>query len=158
MKTIRSILKILLLIIPVGLLILLATQKSNLNNYLSQQIKSQIEPEIIKTIGYSIDSLYNYVDNGNLFEYTFLEFGAKGCSACARMEIVMEDIRAEYPNQINVVFYNILFPENVEMMKYYGVSSIPTQILLDRSGKEFFRHSGYYSKSELLSKFTNNKY
>lgn len=145
-----------LLIIPIVLLIILATQKSNLNNYLSQQIKSQIEPKIMETIGNSIDSLYNYVDNGDLYEYTFLEFGAKGCSACKRMELVMEDIRTEYPNQINVVFYNILFPANVEMMKYYGISSIPTQILLDRSGKEFFRHSGYYSKSELLSHFISN--
>ncbi|NQU32328.1 MAG: thioredoxin family protein [Bacteroidetes bacterium] len=110
----------------------------------------------METIGNSIDSLYNYVDNGDLYEYTFLEFGAKGCSACKRMELVMEDIRTEYPNQINVVFYNILFPANVEMMKYYGISSIPTQILLDRSGKEFFRHSGYYSKSELLSHFISN--
>ncbi len=146
----------LLLIIPIVLLIILATQKSNLNNYISQQIKSQIEPEIMETIGKSIDSLYNYVDNGDLYEYTFLEFGAEGCSACKRMELVMDDIRAEYPNQIHVVFYNILFPANVEMMKYYGISSIPTQILLDSSGKEFFRHSGYYSKSELLSHFISN--
>lgn len=34
-------------------------------------------------------------------------------------------------------------------MKYFGVAAIPTQVLLDKEGKEFFRHSGYYSTEEL---------
>lgn len=37
-----------------------------------------------------------------------------------------------------------------------GVGTIPTQILLDKHGKEFFRHSGYYSASELEKEFLSN--
>jgi len=42
-----------------------------------------------------------------------------------------------------VVFLNILKPENQLLMKYYGIAVIPTQVLLDKEGEEFFRHSGF---------------
>ena len=80
---------------------------------------------------------------------TFLEFGAKGCSACKRMETVMSEIRAKYPNRVNVVFLNVMLPENQRLMKYFGVAAIPTQVLLNKEGREFFRHTGYYSTEEL---------
>jgi thioredoxin 1 len=38
-------------------------------------------------------------------------------------------------------------------MKYYGIAAIPTQVLLDKTGKEFFRHTGYLSTKELISHF-----
>jgi hypothetical protein len=34
-------------------------------------------------------------------------------------------------------------------MKYSGIAVIPTQGLLDKDGKELFRHSGLYSSNEL---------
>ena len=34
-------------------------------------------------------------------------------------------------------------------MKYYGIAAIPTQVLLNKEGKEFFRHTGFYSTEEL---------
>jgi hypothetical protein len=42
--------------------------------------------------------------NGIKYQVTFLEFGAKGCSACKRMESVMSKIRTKYSNRVNVVF------------------------------------------------------
>jgi len=65
------------------------------------------------------------------------------------MESVMTEIRTKYPQTVNVVFLNILKPENQDLMKYFGVAAIPTQVLLDKEGKEFFRHSGYISTEEL---------
>jgi hypothetical protein len=38
-------------------------------------------------------------------------------------------------------------------MKYFGIASIPTQVLLNKTGKEFFRHTGYYSAEELVRNF-----
>jgi thioredoxin 1 len=35
------------------------------------------------------------------------------------------------------------------MMKYFGIALIPTQVLLDKNGEEFFRHAGYFSAVEL---------
>lgn len=103
-----------------------------------------------------VDSLYNYSKSGLPYEITFLEFGSTGCSACKRMEKVMEEIREQYPQKVKVVFYNITIPKNQKLMKYYGVSVIPTQILLDNEGNEFFRHSGFISAKELTQNFKKN--
>ena len=34
---------------------------------------------------------------------------------------------------------------------------IPTQIFYDNTGKEFFRHEGYFPKEDILAKFKENK-
>jgi len=103
-----------------------------------------------------IDSAYNYTKNRLSYEVTFLEFGSKGCSACKRMETVMNEIRTKYPNRVNVIFANIMLPANQRLMKYYGVAAIPTQVFLNKDGKEFFRHTGYYSTEELIRNLTLN--
>ena len=35
----------------------------------------------------------------------------------------------------------------------YGISTIPTQIFFDREGREVFRHEGFFSKAEILTKW-----
>ena len=32
----------------------------------------------------------------------------------------------------------------------YKINAIPTQVLLDEKGKEFFRHEGYFPEEELV--------
>lgn len=123
--------------------------KDTMNNTLSEMMKQQASPGLTSSGEALVDSLYNYSKNGAAYEITFLEFGSTGCPACKRMESVMGEMRTKYPNQVNVVFLNILKPENQVLMKYYGIAVIPTQVLLDKNGKEFFRHSGYYSVQQL---------
>ena len=53
----------------------------------------------------------------------------------------------------NVVFPNILKPENQNLTKLFGIADIPTQVLLDKNGKEFFRHTGFYSTEDLEQKW-----
>jgi thioredoxin 1 len=65
------------------------------------------------------------------------------------MESVMEEISTKYPIKVNVVFLNVLKPESQNLMKLYGIAAIPTQILLNKNGKEFFRHTGYISSTDL---------
>jgi thioredoxin 1 len=38
-------------------------------------------------------------------------------------------------------------------MKYFGIAAIPTQVLLDQEGQEFFRHTGYLSYNDLVDQF-----
>lgn len=61
----------------------------------------------------------------------------------------MEEMQSKYPGRVNVVFMNILKPESQNLMKLYGIVAIPTQVILDKNGKEFFRHTGYISTQEL---------
>lgn len=142
-----------LLAIPIAILILLFSQRSNLQNYISKEIKAQVSESSSNIIGTRIDSLYNYSKNGQRFNTTLLEIGAVGCTACKQMELVLEEIRNTYPNEVNVIFINILKSDNQDVMKYYGVSSIPTQVLLDSTGKEYYRHSGYINSKDLSAHF-----
>ena len=126
--------------------------KGSMNNYLSEMMKAQAGSENTNSGAAFVDSAFNYVKNGQNYEITFLEFGAN-CPACKRMEAEMDEIRVKYPQKVNVVFLNILLTENQNLMKYYGVVLIPAQVLLDKNGKEFFRHSGYYSSEDLIKEF-----
>lgn len=113
---------------------------------------AQASSEITNSGSAYVDSTYNYSRNRQRYQFTFLEFGAN-CPACKRIESVMEEIRTKYTQEVNVVFLNVLKPENQILMKYFGIASIPTQILLDNNGIEFFSHSGYYSAEELTKNF-----
>ncbi|NQU85420.1 MAG: thioredoxin family protein [Mariniphaga sp.] len=131
--------------------------KGSMNNYLSRMMKEHASPELLISGEILIDSLYNYSKNGLSYEITFLEFGAKGCSACKRMESVLEEISTKYPSRVNVKFINILLPENQVLMKYYGIATIPTQVLLDKGRNVFFRNTGYYSTEEMEKEFAFSK-
>ena len=142
-----------MILFPLALLILLFSQKSKLDAYLSTQIKSQTDAGTRKSANELVDSLYNYQSNGLGFEITFLEFGAKGCVACTKMEAVLKETKTTFPGRVNVVFLNILKTENQELMKYYGITAIPTQVLLDNRGNEFFRHTGFISFADIRKVF-----
>lgn len=138
----------LVLLIIVGL-----ASRDKLNQYLSENIVKNADPAFIESEAASIDSVYNYSKNGLHYEITFLEFGATGCVACRKMESVMEEIKQQYPDKVNVIFLNILKPENQTLMKYYGIAAIPTQVLLNKEGEEYYRHTGYINTKDLSVNF-----
>ena len=150
-----KILKWLLVLLPLGLMIFLFSQKGKLEQYVSGVIKSQNTTGSLDLSERLIDSLYNHQKNESAYQLTFLEFGAKGCVACRKMEFVLDEVRQEYPGKVKVVFLNILKPQNQDLMKYYGIVAIPTQVLLDDTGEEYFRHTGYYSFEDLRKVFEN---
>jgi len=150
---VKKILPWVVYILLFGFIIIGYALKENMNNYLSKMMKAQAGSEIINSGSAYVDSTFNYKMNGLSFQLTFLEFGSTGCSACKRMESVLSEIRTKYPQKVNVVFLNILKPENQDLMKYFGIASIPTQVLLNKEGEEFFRHSGYISAEDLTGRF-----
>lgn len=121
--------------------------------WISKSQRNQLSQNQATTIGDNINTLYNYANNGENYEFTFLEFGSTGCSACKQMERVMEQIKAKYPNKVKVVFISVVDSSNKDLMNYFGVSAIPFQVLLDRNGKEFYRHTGYISETDLAKHF-----
>lgn len=104
----------------------------------------------------SIDVKYNYLNKKNKdkakYDMTFLEFGSTGCKPCEMMKEVMASATAKYP-RVNVVFINVSKKEMKAMAEYYKIEQIPTQVLLDKSGKEYFRHVGYFSLADLEKNF-----
>lgn len=79
---------------------------------------------------------------------TFVELGADSCIPCKMMRPVMEAIQKEYGDSITVVFYDI--SKQREMAMKFNVRVMPTQVFLDKNGKEFHRHEGFYPQEEIM--------
>jgi len=43
--------------------------------------------------------------------------------------------------------------KNPDAAKQYGIRIIPTQIFYDASGREVFRHVGFFPKKDILAKW-----
>lgn len=127
--------------------------RGNLIRYASRTMTDGMETTTKNTIENTLTAQYDYTKNKQEFQYTFLEFGADGCHSCQQMESVMKEIKEEYGSRVNVVFVNIRNKENEALVNYFGIVSIPTQVLLDKKGKEFFRHNGYWPADEMAKHF-----
>lgn len=145
-------LPVLLLSVLVALLLIAFLFKNSLNQFISEKMQEQAPSGKSELIENDIQLQYNYSKNGRDFEFTLIEFGSTGCVACKQMEPVLEEIRNSEKVKVNVVFFHIMKHENQEIMRFYGISAVPMQILLDKNGKEFFRHYGFIPAEELLLK------
>ena len=81
---------------------------------------------------------------------TFVEIGSVKCIPCKKMQPIMKEIEEEYAGKVKVVFYDVWTDEGKPFGKQYGIRVIPTQVFLDKEGKEYFRHEGYFPKDELV--------
>jgi len=79
---------------------------------------------------------------------TMVEFGATGCVPCDMMQPVLDNLRKNYPQKLNVIFIHVR-EENI-LAARYGIRSIPVQVFFDARGKEVFRHVGFYAEKEIL--------
>ncbi|OGD26609.1 MAG: hypothetical protein A2Y56_09675 [Candidatus Aminicenantes bacterium RBG_13_63_10] len=80
---------------------------------------------------------------------TFIEIGADRCIPCQQMQPIMREIAAEHPKTVRVVFYDVW--KDPAAARFYGVQLIPTQVFIDSSGREIFRHVGLYPKEQILA-------
>ncbi len=81
---------------------------------------------------------------------TFIELGSIKCIPCKQMQPIMKEIEEEYKGQVKVVFYDVWTAEGKPYIKEFGIRAIPTQVFLDKNGKEYFRHQGFFAKDELV--------
>jgi len=49
-----------------------------------------------------------------------------------------------------VVFHDVWTDEGRPYANIYKIRLIPTQVFLDKDGKEYFRHEGFFPKEELV--------
>jgi thioredoxin 1 len=76
---------------------------------------------------------------------TFVELGSLNCIPCRMMQPVMEKVQKKYGSRVNVIFYDVWTPAGRPYAQQYGIQAIPTQVFLDKNGKEYFRHQGFLS-------------
>jgi len=80
---------------------------------------------------------------------TLAEFGRGICIPCKAMKPILEELAAEYKEELNVVIVEI--DEHRDLTRQYGIMAIPTQIFFDSSGQEVTRHMGFWPKEEIIA-------
>ena len=77
-----------------------------------------------------------------------VDLGAGKCIPCKMMAPILDELKKEYAGVFSVEFNDVW--ENPEQAQKYKVELIPTQIFYDASGKELFRHVGFFSRKDIL--------
>jgi thiol-disulfide isomerase/thioredoxin len=136
--------------------------KPQVRQFLLQQKQQDLINERIRTIGRRIPIVIsaswlktqaalakdNPVDKARASgRASLVDFGSTGCVPCKMMEPILETLRKKYKNKVNVLFINIT--EEPILASRYGVQAIPVQIFLDQTGKEFFRHVGFFAQDQI---------
>lgn len=80
-----------------------------------------------------------------------VDLGAGKCLLCKMMAPILEDLKTNFAGRLDVQFIDIR--ENPDAGTAYGINLIPTQIFYDRTGKELFRHEGFFGKEDILAKW-----
>ena len=80
-----------------------------------------------------------------------VDLGADKCIPCKAMAPILKDLKAEYAGRMDVEFIDVW--KNPDAGKAHKIKLIPTQIFFDASGKERFRHEGFYGKVDILGKW-----
>jgi thioredoxin 1 len=80
-----------------------------------------------------------------------VDLGAGKCIPCKMMAPILEELKTEYVGRMNVQFIDVW--ENPAAGQPFGIRVIPTQIFYDATGKELFRHEGFFAKEDILGKW-----
>ena len=76
-----------------------------------------------------------------------LELGSVGCIPCEQMKPVMAKLSDTYKGKLDVIFIDVKKDQGTA--RRFGVYMIPVQVFLDKDGKEFHRHVGFYPYEEI---------
>ena len=76
-----------------------------------------------------------------------VDLGSDRCIPCKQMAPILE----EYEGSLLVEFIDVW--KDPEAGKPFGIRVIPTQVFIDASGEERFRHEGFFPKESILSKW-----
>ena len=91
------------------------------------------------------DALNNAKKEGKV---VMLELRSVGCKPCEQMKPVMERLGTNYTGKLEVIFVDVR--KDRENGRRFGVTMMPTQVFLNKTGKELHRHIGYYGYEEIL--------
>ena len=80
-----------------------------------------------------------------------LELGSTTCIPCKAMKPILEELKTECAGKFQVELIDVHKDEAAA--EAHDVRIIPTQVFLDASGKELFRHEGFFAKEDILAKW-----
>ena len=98
-----------------------------------------------------VESAVTPADSNTAAMPMMLELGSHSCIPCKAMMPVLAALKEEYGNALKVEFIDVW--KDTAAGEKYKVEMIPTQIFFDKEGKELFRHTGFFSKEDILAKW-----
>ncbi len=84
---------------------------------------------------------------------TMVDFWSPTCPPCRQMIPLLHELEEEYAHAFKLVKVDVSLPENQSLAIQNQIQYIPTQIFYDENGKQLFRHTGFFSKEQILSKW-----
>ena len=80
-----------------------------------------------------------------------MDLGADKCVPCKKMAPILVELRADYAGLVDVVFIDVW--KDKDAGRPYNLRLIPTQVFIDRDGKEVFRHEGFFAREDIEKVF-----
>ncbi len=145
----------------------LAQVKPQIEQLLTQQKLQKLVDERVRTIGrrmqIEISALWlkeqaalakdNPVDKARASgKPSLIDFGSTSCVPCKMMAPILETIREKYKGKLNLILINV--EEEPILASRYGVHAVPVQVFFDKTGKEVFRHVGFFSQEQIEAKLS----
>ena len=78
---------------------------------------------------------------------TLVDLGAGSCIPCKMMAPILDKLKAEYEGRAAVIFIDVW--KDPAQGKKFGIKTIPTQIIYDKTGRERYRHIGFWPEKEM---------
>ena len=78
---------------------------------------------------------------------TLVEFGRTGCPTCDMMQPILLNVEERFFDKMNILFVHIY--QLPFLASRYHINLIPVQVFFDKTGKEVFRHVGFYPQREI---------
>ena len=136
--------------------------KIGLKEYVLQQKQEEAVTEHIRTLGrrlpiqvssswvkeQSVSAMDNPVDKVRQSgRPSLVDFGSVGCGPCDMMAPILETLAEKYEGKANVQFVHV--GEQQILAARYGIQTIPVQVFFDKTGKEVYRHTGFFPQEEI---------
>ena len=145
----------------------LESVRTQIESYVLQDKQQSFVDQYIQTLGQKIEIIVsdswtsqqavtakdNPLDKArNEGKPTLAIFSAASCCGPDKMIPVKQALDKNYNSKINIVYIE---PRKEQILAArYGIRSIPSQIIFDSKGKEYFRHSGFFSEQDIISKLS----
>jgi len=81
---------------------------------------------------------------------TFIELGSVHCKPCIKMQPIIRNIEIKYGDQVKTIFYDVWTEDGKPYGDKYNIKLIPTQVFLDKEGKEYYRHEGFFPEEDVV--------
>jgi len=66
---------------------------------------------------------------------TFVFFHSNNCQSCIDMIAIVDQVYPDFKEEVALVDVNVYDPVNETLLRRAGISSIPTQLFIDRTGQ-----------------------